>query len=445
MRSHIIVGMCLLFLVQYFIGAQWLAYALACLALFSFFSSVSLAKRGPRMIGLLMFTAGALLTVCKGDGLALAAQGITTNLPLLTLLVLVPLLAIPLKMGGFFESLFVYLRRFQNRPRKMFAGMTVALFFLGPILNLGALRIVHDLIKDLRLNATLLSKAYLIGFFSTILWSPYYAAVGITLMYLKVSVTDYMVYGFGIAALFLLIGNVLFWFWSRKLPIANAMEEAPPTTGEQRRKLQLLIGIVCLLMIITIALEWLTHWSMLVIVSLVALTFPLVWGLVSRNWVSLKHHLIQFRDDSVPVMNNEIMMYISAGFFGQALRGTSFGEGINGFMVSLGQRSYVWLALFILVTMVSVTFLGIHQVVTVTVLTTQMDPVLLGTSKEILAMTIMLAWATASILSPVNPINLLVSGFTHRSGLQVGIRDNGFFLMIVCFVGLAILTILTYT
>lgn len=440
MKSYFILLMCFLFLIQYFVHSLWLSYVLAIFATLAFTASIMLAKPLPRFFSLLMFISGGVLTAIKGQGLDAAAQGITANLPLLTLLVLVPLLSIPLKMGGFFDSILVYLKRYENHPRKMFAGITTVLFFLGPILNIGAIRIVHELMKDLRLNATFLSKAYLVGFSSTILWSPYYAAVGITLLYLHVSIADYMSYGFGIAVLFLFTGNVLFGFWLKKQNLGTDAQQRGDISPIHRKKIKLLAFLILSLMIITVAAESVTHWSMLVLVSLLALVFPALWGLFSSQWGLMKEHLIDYRDKSVPIMNNEIIMYISAGFFGQALKGTSFGQGINEFMTGLAQISFLLFALLILVTMIVVTFIGIHQVVIVTVLATQMDPQMIGTSKEILAMVIMVAWAASSIISPVNPINLLVSGLVKKSSIEVGIRDNGRYLFVVCTLGIAILT-----
>ncbi len=440
MRSYFILVMCFLFLIQYFVQSQWMPLVLAIFATIAFVGSLTLAKSVPRFFSILMFAAGVVLTTIKGQGIEVVAQGITSNLPLLTLLVLVPLLSIPLKMGGFFDSILVYLKRYENHPQKMFAAITTVLFILSPILNLGAIRIVHELMKDLRLNATLLSKAYLVGFSSTILWSPYYAAVGITLLYLDVSITDYMSYGFGIAVLFLVIGNVLFGIWAKKQKLGTDHHQNEAITSEHRKNIKLLVFLIFSLMVITIVVESITHWSMLVLVSLLALLFPAIWVVFSKQWGFLKEHIMDYRDKSVPIMNNEIIMYISAGFFGQSLKGTSFGHGINEFMTGLAQISFLLFAFFILVTMIGVTFVGIHQVVVVTVLATQMDPQMLGTSKEILAMVIMVSWAASSILSPVNPINLLVSGLVKKSSIEVGVRDNGRYLLIVCTIGIAILT-----
>lgn len=444
MRSYFILSICLIFLLRYFIPVDALLYVLALFTLAAFAGSVTLAKRLPQFFSVLMLLAGTVLTFAKGDGIKEAALGITTNIPLLTLLVLVPLLSIPFKLGGFFDSIQTYLKRLRNSPRKMFAGISGVIFLLGPILNLGSIRFIHDLVKDMRLHARLLTKAYMIGFATTILWSPYYAAVGITLLYLHVSIGSYMAYGIGLAILFLVIGNVLFGFSARKLtaePDELSLSEPDAATAAiHRQKLKTLPLLILSLMAVTIVAEMLTGWSMLVLVSLLALVFPLLWVALSKQWSAFKDHLIDYRDKSVPVMNNETIMYISAGFFGQALRGTTFGEGINRFMTDIAQVSFLLFALFILLTMVTVTFIGIHQVVTVTVLATQMDPAMLGTTKEILAMVIMLSWMASSILSPVNPINLLVGTMTKRSSIEIGIKDNGVFVLVVCAVGLAILT-----
>lgn len=440
MRSFFILAMCFLFLIQYFVGSQELQYVLATFALVAFLGSITLARPTPRFFSILMFLAGIVFTILKGDGVEEAVQGITANLPLLTLLVLVPLLSIPLKMGGFFDSILSYLKQYQYHPRKLFLGITSVLFFLGPILNIGAIRIVHEFAQKLQMNSTFLSKAYLVGFSTTILWSPYFAAVAITLLYLQVSITDYVPYGLGLGVLFLIIGNLMFSLWAGKQTFEANNRHEESVSPEHGKRIKFLAVIIFSLMSVTIIAESITHWSMLVLVSFVAILFPILWCLFSNQWKSLRQYLIDYRDNSVPIMNNEIIMYISAGFFGQSLTGTSFGQGLSVFMINLAQISFLLFALFILITMVGVTYMGIHQVVVVTVLATQMDPIMLGTSKEILAMVIMLAWATSSVLSPVNPVNLLVSTLVKRSSIQVGTRDNGWFLLSMCTIGIAILT-----
>ncbi|KIL35468.1 hypothetical protein SD71_13165 [Cohnella kolymensis] len=210
MRSYLVLAMCGIFLLQYFIQIHMVENLLIVVTLIAFIASATKANSVPRWLGCGMLILGFILELEKGTGIEGINQGIRMNLPLLSLVILVPLLSIPLKLGGFLDGLNSLLQRLKHHPQKLFAGITSVLFVLSPILNIGSIRIVDELLKDLKLPPAMLAKSYLLGFSTTMLWSPYSAAVAVVLYYLKVPVTEYLAYGFGIGLLFLLIGNVLF-------------------------------------------------------------------------------------------------------------------------------------------------------------------------------------------------------------------------------------------
>lgn len=476
MRTYLILAMCGLFLGQYFVQSRWLDMPLLALALAAFADAAAKADRAPKWFGIGMLVVGTALEFQKGRGIAGISEGIAMNLPLITLVILVPLLSVPLRLGGYFDAIDELLRRLKHHPRKLFAGITGVLFALGPILNIGSIRLVDELLKRLGLAPRMLARSYMVGFSTTMLWSPYYASVALVLYYLKVPVAAYMAYGIGLALLFVVSGNVVFAFRSRRhsvdadaeaggktddpsegtdeatatscgqanVPPAGTDEasaDGPARDGEgYRGKLARLGMIVAGLMTVTFVLEAVTRWSMLVIVSLLAVAFPLLWGLATRDWRRLAAHGADFRDKSVPMMNNEIVLFTSAGFLGNAMQGTGFGSGIERLINSLGQQSFLLLAVAVVVTVVGLTFIGIHPMVIVTALVTQMDAAQLGTTPNVLAMLLMLAWSISSVLSPVNPLNLMVSRLSGLSGLQVGFRENGLHLLIVAVLGLAIIT-----
>ncbi|NHN29522.1 hypothetical protein [Paenibacillus agricola] len=446
MRSYFILGMCGLFLIQYFVQVEWLGPIVVVMTLIAFAGSASKANPTARWFGVSMLLIGIALEFGKGAGLQGISKGISMNLPLLTLVILVPLLALPLKLGGYFSAIHILLQSYRHHPRKLFTGITSVLFILGPILNLGAVRIVDELLKDLKLPPVLLAKCYLVGFSTTMLWSPYYAAVGLVLYYLQIPVNTYMAYGIGLALLFVLVGNVMFAISSRRHPLDMGGDLNTSFSAEalqaNRKKLFQLGLIIVALMSSTFLLEAWTHWSMLVIVSLVALAFPLLWGLLTNSWSRLLPHWDDFRNHSVPFMNNEIVLYSSAGLLGSAMQGTSFGDGIQWMLNSLAQQSFLLFAVSVVVTIVAITFIGIHPMVIVTALVTQMNAEDLGTSNQILAMLLMLSWSISSVLSPVNPLNLMVSRLTGLSGLQVGLRTNGLHLLVVATLGIVIITII---
>ncbi|WP_157273078.1 hypothetical protein [Neobacillus bataviensis] len=78
------------------------------------------------------------------------------------------------------------------------------------------------------------------------------------------------------------------------------------------------------------------------------------------------------------------------------------------------------------------TFIGVHQIVVVTALVTQMDAGMIGTRPEVLALLLIMSWSMSAVISPVNPINLLVSGLLEKSGISVGLRWNGVFFYLLC-------------
>lgn len=450
LRSYLILGMCALFLVNYFLSIRWMESVVVAFVFAAFFGSVTKADAVPRWFGISMLGIGLYLEIDKGGGAVGIQEGILMNLPLLTLVILVPLLAVPLKLGGNFDAIEGFLQRFKHQPRKLFLGITSVLFLLGPILNLGSIRIVDELIKGLKLPPPMLAKSYAVGFSTTMFWSPYYASVALVLYYMKIPAVEYMAYGIGLGLLFLLIGNLLFAAGAGRHPSEpggagqNASAELALST-EHRRKLYQLGFIITCLMSVTLLLEAFTEWSMLAIVSLLAIAFPLVWGIATNGFARMKPHLIDFRDCSVPLMNNEIVLFTSAGFLGHAMQGTSFGNGIRWFLISLSDQSFMLFAVVVVAVVAVVTFIGVHPMVVVTALLSQMNAQELGTTNHVLAILLILAWSVSAVISPVNPMNLLISRLSGLSGLQTGLRYNGLHVLCVAVLGLFLITMFHYS
>ena len=441
-RSYLILLMCGLFLIQYFVQSYWLEYLVVVMALAAFVGSVTKASSMPRWLGITMMGLGMVLEFQTGEGIEGIIRGISMNLPLLTLVILVPLLSFPLKLSGDFEIIYSILHHLRSHPRKIFAGITSVVFLLGPILNLGSIRVVDDLLKNLKLPSVILAKSYSVGFSTTMVWSPYYASVGLVLYYLNVPMGEYLPYGIGMALLFLFVGNIIFWIRSRRHPIGN---EEPVTEQPSNIKISHLLRLslkVVGFLSITLLLEQFTQWSMLVIVSLFSIAFPLLWGIVTKKWKLLFPLLIDFRDKGVPIMNNEILLLTSAGLLGASLQGTSFGSGIKYFLNSVAHQSFLLFAIVVMMIVVIISFVGVHQMVVVTALVTQMNAVELGTTTHVLAMLLLLSWSVSSVLSPLNPLNLLVSRLSGFSGIETGLRMNGVHISIVTLIGLLVITVI---
>lgn len=442
MRSYLILGMCLLFLVQYFVQMVWLQYVVVTLSMVAFFSSVKLADRIPRILGILMMCSGIFIEWNKGTGIRGIGDGIFLILPLLSLIILVPLISVPLRVGGWFHSISLLLQNLLHRPRKLYVGITGTLFLLSPILNLGSIRIMNDFIEDLKLPSAIPAKGYIVGFSTASLWSPYFASVTLVLNYLKIPFNEYLIYGLGFSLIMWLTGNMMFYIWERRNPINISHTMGSSLGKDDRRHIYMLVLFVILLMGTCLFLEHLTNWSMLVIVCLISIILPLLFGVLTKSWKQMIPFLKDYRDRTVPMINNEIILFMSAGMLAFALKGTNVMNGVNLYLKSIAAYSSFVVALVIILFVFCLTYMGIHQIAVVGALAMQLNATELGMSNNALAMILILSWAVSAAVSPFSGLNLMVSRFAQLSGIQVGLRMNGLYLLTITFIGITIITLI---
>jgi hypothetical protein len=440
MRSYLILGMSILFLIHYFLETQWLQYSLVIVSFIAFFGSVTKADRFPRIIGMIMMGLGIIIEWNKGTGMAGISEGIILILPLLSLLTLVPLLSIPLRLGGYFESISLLLHHLLHQPKKLFAGIIGTLFILSPVLNLGSVRIIHEFLEDLKFPSALTAKGYIMGFTTAVMWSPYFASVSLVLHYLNVSFNEYIHYGISLGMLSLIIGNILFAFWIKRHPLALGSPQMVQLDKQVRKQLLKLILFVLILLGVCLWVESLTNWSMMVIVCLMSIIVPLIFGMIKSDWRRMLPLWIDYRDRTVPMLNNEIMLFMSAGLLAFALKGTTVMNGISGILMGIANQSFFLFALAILIFVLVVSYVGIHQIASVGALAMQLNPAELGISNVALALILLLSWSISTALSPFSGLNLMVSRFAGISGIKEGLRINGLQVFIFSIVSIVIIS-----
>jgi hypothetical protein len=442
MRSYLILGMCVLFLIQYFLKIQWLEYTVVALSLLAFLGSALRADKFPRWLGIIMMTSGLLIEWNKGTGLSGISEGIFLILPLLSLITLAPLLSIPLRLGGYFKSKSLLLRNLLQQPKKFYAGITGTLFFLTPILNLGSVRIINEFLEELKLPSALSAKGYLVGFSTAVMWSPYFASVSLVLHYLNIAYKDYIIFGIGLSLLSLVIGNILFAIWEKRHPLPKESGNLVTLEKRDRNQLFKLVFFVIILIGSCLVIENITNWSMIVIVCLVSILIPLLFGLQTKRWKELIPPLVDFRDRTVLMLNNEIMLFMSAGMLAFAMKGTAAANGVSQFLTNLAQQSFILFALAVMVIVLSITYIGIHQIAAVGALAMQLNAAEIGISNISLALLLLLTWSISTALSPFSGLNLMVSRFAGISGVQTGLRFNGLHLSVIAIIGIGIISII---
>ncbi|QOY38201.1 hypothetical protein AWH56_012070 [Anaerobacillus isosaccharinicus] len=135
-------------------------------------------------------------------------------------------------------------------------------------------------------------------------------------------------------------------------------------------------------------------------------------------------------------MSNEIMLFTSAGLLRHAIQGTSLANNLSYLLINIAEESIFLFAFSVLTIILIVTFIGIHQIAVITALAMQLNLAELGRSTLALAILLLLSWAISSALSPFTGLNLVVSRLSGLSGVQVGLRANGLYLLILSTIGI---------
>ncbi|MDP5275468.1 hypothetical protein [Chengkuizengella axinellae] len=429
-RSLIILSMCFVYMAQYFLQLEALHVLLAFLVIFVFFNSLFYAKSFARLWALVFFSIGLIINVAKGVHYLDIIDGMLVNLPIIALLILAPIILIPLKISDYFKSLSVFLVRLVQKPKKLFGGLTGFIFIFGPILNMGTIRLIHEMVDHLNLSPKFLSKVYFIGYSTAFVWSPFLISVATATYYLDIPSISYIPYGILFAIIQLLVGNLLFMKTSNQSTIP-LKKQYVQIESYHRKKVFELFFLTILLGLTMFIVEYMTKWPMLLVVSLVSIVFPLIWSIVFQKVIEFSKQFQMYKKNSVPVMNNEIVLFISVGFLGESLIGTAFSDRVQLLMVSISNISILLFIVCILSSMIILTFIGVHPLIIVTVLATQFDPSVIQIGKEIFVLIMMMGWSIATILSPVTPLNILVSGMVNEKSLVVGLKWNGLYLVLI--------------
>jgi hypothetical protein len=158
------------------------------------------------------------------------------------------------------------------------------------------------------------------------------------------------------------------------------------------------------------------------------------------NREKMRPLLLDFRDRTVPMMNNETTLFMSAGMLAFALQGTSFANKVSDVLTSLANESFFLFAGAVLLIVLSITYIGIHQIAVIGALAMQLKAEELGMTDVSLVMLLLLTWVISTALSPFSGLNLMISRFSGISGFRLGTNTNGLHLSIVAIIGIAIIS-----
>ncbi|WP_143484607.1 hypothetical protein [Halalkalibacillus sediminis] len=396
-------------------------YQILCFVVFMS-AFLRLKVKGKLLTGLLLF-GGSLIHFYYGNSGVELLEGITQNLALLSIILLAPLISIPLKQEGVIQSVVSKLVQVQHEPKKMFYGISSFVFLMSPILNMGSLRIVHSFIGDIKVNRKLLSNAYYQGFTPAVLWSPFFASVGMVLYLTEISYLSYLPIGLVFVVIQIILAVLLLNYSGEKLSTEAEISSVKFRDFYNTKLVLYVIGLIMLL----VSLELMTNYSMLLLVSIMCVSVPIVYNLIVNKWGVFYKEFQLYKKHVSSFSSLEISLFLSAGLFGNALLHTPITDILKTAIIWSTSKSVFLLFFLIIVLVTLVAMMGIHQIVIIPIILTLLISPDVGVNLYSAAFMCIFTWMFSAALSPLNALNIIISQCVRNNGLTVAYRWNGLF------------------
>lgn len=215
--------------------------------------------------------------------------------------------------------------------------------------------------------------------------------------------------------------------------------------GDDYRKVAELsfFGIV---LIVSIALiSFLTGIHTINVVSLAALIFPLIWlAIIKRLPVFFREFRGEYFHTSLPNLKNEIILFVGAGLFVNSITYSRLGEYVPRILSYLVGSSAFLLTVVVVFTGMLLGALGVHPIVTVTVIGGTVEAATFGVSSTYLALMLAITWAMSIPISPSAANIIAVAGLVEQSPIQVGPCWNGKYALIGSSILILLITVLKW-
>lgn len=275
------------------------------------------------------------------------------------------------------------------RGRKALLSTLAGPHLFGSVINMSALFIVGDRLSRQQPLSTLQALIMSRAFSLCAHWSPFFAAMGVTLINAPgAQLTTLAAVGIPLSLLMLVY---TYWDLSRA-PEANELTGYPLNAGSLW--LPLLLAVL-----VMVSHQIWPEVPVLTLVTLIAVLVALCWSIL-REGVPGVYKSIQHVQTALPRQGNEVML-----FLGAAVLGAGVAALLDSFDIQLSVASFgAHQAFVVLLIMVTLAMVGMHPVTSITLVGSLLAP--LVDDPNLLALVFLMAWAFGAGISPFSGLQL---------------------------------------
>lgn len=398
------------------------------------------------IIGFMSFALSIILFLYYNAPLSVWQQALQENIYLVVMFTLVPLLGIPIQHGGYFEALQGVFRRYVYNNSRFYLLVSFVSAFVGVLVNLAVVPLVLQISKasSKSSNKKLLSSAIVRGFATCTIWAPTTAAIALIVQLSGASWLLFFPYAILCGVISGLVGYFMTMYEEKGVGDAlTSVVEEPDVEINVRKVVELSVFGIILISAIAVV-SYITGIHTVIVVSLASLIYPVIWlGIIGRLQILIREFKSYF-NESLPKIKNEIILFVGAGLFATSINYSHLGDYVSVLLSMLVGKNALLLAVVIILAILMLSALGIHPIIPVTIIGGTVKAAAYGVTPTYLALIMAISWAMGISISPSSATVIALSGLTGQSPIHVGLRWNGFYVLIASTVMLITLTIIRF-
>lgn len=399
-----------------------------------------------RIIGFLLFSSGIALLVYAQAPLAVWKQALQENSYLIVMFIMIPLLGIPVQQGGYSESLREVFGRYAHTGGRYYALVSSMSALIGVLLSIAAVPLTYEVARtsphseNRKLFGTALSR----GFITCMIWAPTSATIALVVQLTGIDWMAFFPLALACAVIAEVVGVVMASMGERARGCGSGPSrgaEEPPGSFDGAKIVEL-CAFAFVLIVSVMAVSYLTGWSVILVVAMASLLFPVLWMAAIKR---LPTYVREFKDTychaKLPQVKNQIILFAGAGVFAQGIGYSHVGDALAGALLLITGQNALLLTVAILTLTLAASAVGIHPIAVVAVVGGALSASTWGVSPIYFALVLSISWALGNVICPASANVIAVSDMVGESPLKVGLRWSGPYVLVASVVLVSVLTL----
>lgn len=398
-----------------------------------------------KFIGYGSFALSILLLLYSHAPFSVWQQALQENLYIVVMFSMVPLLGIPIQHGGYTKALEGAFKRYVDTNNRYYLLVSFISAFVGVLVNVAVVPLVYEICRasSRSSNKKLLSSAISRGFTTCTIWAPTTAAIALTVQLTGTEWSEFFPFGILCGIIAGLVGYIMTIFEGKRADNdSNSNVEENSKDFNLSKVIELSVfGMILIAGIAAISL--ITGVSTIIVVSFASLIYPVIWlGIIKRLPILIKEFKGDYFNNRLPTLKNEIILFVGAGLLANSINYSHLGDYVPKILSVLVGHNVVLLTVVVIGITLILSALGVHPIVTVTIIGGTVQAATYGVTPTYLALVLAISWAMGISISPSAANVIAISGIVGESPIQVGIRWNGLYVLVATTVLILTLTFL---